>query len=76
MSAVHRELNADNKGDCWGLPDVMHFDAFPARTGFMMLAGCTLGRKELLDLYDRLPVESDDEEARRNIASRQPMLWM
>lgn len=57
-------------------PDVMHFDAFPARTGFMMLAGCTLGRKELLDLYDRLPVESDDEEARRNIASRQPMLWM
>jgi len=57
-------------------PDVMHFDAFPARAGFMMLAGCTLGRRELLDLYDRLPVESSDEEARRNIATRQPMLWM
>ncbi len=57
-------------------PDVMHFNAFPARTGFMMLAGCSLGRSELLELYDRLPAESTDEEARRNIAARQPMLWM
>ncbi len=57
-------------------PDVMHFDAFPARHGFLILAGYALGRQELLDLYDRLPVESQDEEARRNIASRQPMLWM
>lgn len=57
-------------------PDVMHFDAFPARAGFMMLAGCSLGRRELLDLYGQLPVESTDEEARRNIATRQPMLWM
>lgn len=57
-------------------PDVMHYDAFPARAGYMMLAGCTLGRKELLTLYDSLPPESTDEEARRNIATRQPMLWM
>ena len=57
-------------------PDVMHYEAFPARTGYMMLAGCTLGREELLKLYDSLPVESTDEEARRNIATRQPMLWM
>ena len=62
---------------CWPYPpDVMHFDAFPARYGFMILAGCALGRRELLDLYDRLPAESTDEEARRNIASRQPMLWV
>lgn len=57
-------------------PDVMHFDAFPARAGFMMLAGCTLGQRELLDLYERLEPESTDEEARRNIATRQPLLWM
>ena len=57
-------------------PDVMHFDAFPARHGFLLLAGCTMGRKELLDLYYSLPKESRDEEARRNIASRQPMLWV
>jgi len=61
----------------WPHPkDVMHFEAFPARHGFMLLAGCTLGRQELLDKYDGLPVESLDEEARRNIASRQPLLWM
>ena len=57
-------------------PDVMHFDAFPARHGFLFLAGCTMGIKKLLDLYDGLPPESLDEEARRNIASRQPMLWV
>ncbi|MDO5417691.1 MAG: alginate lyase family protein [Lachnospiraceae bacterium] len=57
-------------------PDVMHFDAFPARAGFMMMAGCVLGKEELLELYRSLPVESKDEEARRNIAVRQPMLWM
>lgn len=63
--------------DSWPYPpDVMHFDAFPARYGFMLFAGCRLGRKELLDLYRRLPLESTDEEARRNIASRQPLLWM
>lgn len=63
--------------DCWPYPpDVMHFDAFPARSGFMLLAGCSLGRKELLELYYRLPEESTDEEARRNIAARQPLLWM
>lgn len=54
----------------------MHYDAFPARAGHMMLTGCALGRRELLELYDRLPAESTDEEARRNIATRQPMLWM
>ena len=57
-------------------PDVMHFNAFPARHGFLLLAGCTMGRQELLDLYYKLPKESQDEEARRNIASRQPMLWI
>ena len=57
-------------------PDIMHFDAFPARYGFMLFAGCVLGRKELLELYEKLPQESTDEEARRNIASRQPMLWV
>jgi len=57
-------------------PDVMHFEAFPARTSFMMFAGCRLGMAELLAFYRSLPVESMDEEARRNIAVRLPYLWM
>lgn len=57
-------------------PDVMHFDAFPARTSFMIFAGCVLGRQELLELFKSLPMESDDDEARRNIAVRVPYLWV
>ncbi len=60
----------------WPYPkDVMHFDAFPARASFMQFAGCALGIPQLLELYQSLPLESQDEEARRNIAVRQPMLW-
>lgn len=57
-------------------PDVMHYDAYPARAGFMKFAGYRLGRKELLDLYEQLPKDIPDEEARRNVSVRQPMLWM
>lgn len=57
-------------------PDVMHFDAFPARTSFMVFAGYRLKIPELTILYERLPFKTDDEEARRNRAVRQPMLWI
>lgn len=57
-------------------PDVMHFDAFPARASFMLFAGNRLHIPELINLYESLPPESEDEEARRNIAVRQPELWM
>ena len=45
-------------------PDVMHFEAFPARAGFMMFAGCALGREELLNLYDSLPAVFFKEQRR------------
>lgn len=61
----------------WPYPkDVMHFDAFPDRASFMVFAGYTLGRRELLQLYQSLPLESEDEEARRNLAVRIPWLWI
>lgn len=56
--------------------DVMHFDAFPARASFMVFAGLRLNIPELIQLYERLPFESEDEEARRNVAVRQPALWL
>lgn len=56
--------------------DVMHFDAFPVRASFMVFAGSSLGRQELIDLFESLPLETDDEEARRNVAVRIPYLWM
>lgn len=61
----------------WPYPaDIMHFDAFPARASFLVFAGCTLGRRDLLDFYNSLPFEIADEEARRNIAVRLPWLWL
>lgn len=56
--------------------DVTHYDSFPARASFMMLAGCHYGIQELVDLFHSLPFESQDEEVRRNVAAREPMLWM
>ncbi len=56
--------------------DVEHFDSFPARASFMMFAGCRYGIRELVDLFHSLPFESQDEEVRRNVAVREPMLWM
>lgn len=55
--------------------DVMHFDAFPVRMSFMLFAGNLLKRPELVQLYESLPFETADEEARRNAAIRMPYLW-
>lgn len=57
-------------------PDIMHFDAFPVRYSFLLFAGYTLGIPEYIDFYHCLPYESADEEARRNLAVRQPVLWL
>ena len=55
--------------------DVMHFDAFPVRMSFMLFAGNLLKRPELVQLYESLPFETADEEARRNAAVRMAYLW-
>ena len=63
--------------ESWPYPkDVSHFDSFPARASFQLFAGCTLEREELVDLYKNLPLESEDEEVRRNIGIRMPDLWL
>ena len=59
----------------WFLPpDVEHFDGWPARASFMVLAGLHYGDGKYLNLYKSLPYESFDEEVRRNLAIRQPIL--
>ncbi len=57
-------------------PDVMHFEAFPVRYSFLVFAGLTLGDERCLNLYRRLPLHTDDEEARRNMGVQYPMLWV
>lgn len=61
--------------DHWFLPpDVEHFESWPARAPFMVLAGLQSGNRQWLDLYNALPEESHDPEVRRNLGIRWPAL--
>jgi hypothetical protein len=42
----------------------------------MLFSGLTLGREEYLKFYFSLPMESEDSEVRRNIAIREPLLFL
>ncbi|MDI6619020.1 MAG: alginate lyase family protein [Clostridiales bacterium] len=56
--------------------DVEHFDGWPVRMSFMLFAGLALGERKYLDLWYRLDPDPKDEEIRRNMAIRQPILWV
>ena len=59
-----------------GTPNfVMNFYAFPVRMSFLLFEGNLLKRPELVQLYESLPFETADKEARRNAAIRMPYLW-
>jgi len=61
----------------WFLPDdVEHFDAWPARASFMVFAGLHYRDERYSKLYRSLPPESFNEEVRRNLAIRQPILLL
>ena len=57
-------------------PDVEHFDAWPVRQPALLFAGCALEKQNYLDLWQRLDPDPADDEIRRNLAVRQPLLWM
>ncbi len=62
--------------DAWPYPtDVAHFEAFPVPYAFLYFAHARLGREDCLALYERLPAETRDEEALRNLSVRWPQLW-
>lgn len=61
----------------WFLPsDVEHHDAWPARASFMLFAALKTGDERYLKLYRSLPYESSNDEVRRNLAIRQPILMI
>ncbi len=61
----------------WPYPDdVEHFDGWPARVPSLLLAGRALQKQEYMDLWNRLNIEPVNPEVRRNIAIRQPILWI
>jgi len=57
-------------------PDVEQDDGWPARMPFMLLAGLRFRDERYLRLWETLPGNPASPEIRRNIAIRQPLLWL
>jgi hypothetical protein len=57
-------------------PDVMYFESWPMRQEALLFAGVAYKRPDYLDLWKKLPAESDVEEVVRNYFIRQPVLWL
>ena len=66
---------ADKKS--WPMkPDVMYYDQWPMRQNSLLFAGLAFGRQDYLDLWKKLPADSNVEEVIRNFFIRQPVLWV
>ena len=61
----------------WPLkPDVMYFAEWPMRQSSLLFAGLALRRPDYVELWKRLPADSNVEEVIRNFFIRQPVLWV
>jgi hypothetical protein len=61
----------------WPKPaDVMYFEYWPMRQEALLFGGLALHRKDYLDLWRKLPADSDVDEVIRNYFIRQPLLWV
>jgi hypothetical protein len=56
-------------------PDVMYDEYWPRRQASLLFAGAALEEPSYLDLWSRLPADSEVEEVVRNFFVRQPLLW-
>src|SRR5947209_15633642 len=61
----------------WPLkPDVMYDKEWPMRQASLLFAGLALNRPDYLELWKKLPADSNVEEVIRNFFIRQPVLWV
>lgn len=56
--------------------DVLHFDEWPVRQPCLLFGGIAVGERRYLDLFARLPADPENEEVRRNLPVRHPLLWV
>ena len=61
----------------WKLkPDVMYFEYWPMRQESLLFAGLAYDRQDYIDVWKKLPADSDVDEVIRNYFIRQPVLWV
>lgn len=66
---------ADKKS--WPLkPDVMYYEQWPMRQASLLFAGIAYNRPDYIELWKKLPADSNVEEVIRNFFIRQPVLWV
>ena len=56
--------------------DVEHFDSYPTRQIYLFLTALENNDKNLLDFWMSFDPDPKDIEVRRNLAMRQPVLWI
>ena len=59
-----------------GKHDVMHWDDWPVRQPALLFGALAAGRRDWLELWQRLEPDPSDEEVRRNFPIRNPVLWV
>jgi hypothetical protein len=57
-------------------PDVMYDQYWPMRQSSLLFAGISLGRPDYIEMWKKLPADSNVEEVVRNFFIRQPVLWI
>lgn len=61
----------------WPLkPDIMYDREWPMRQNSLLFAGLALQRPDYVDIWKKLPADSQVEEVIRNFFIRQPVLWI
>jgi hypothetical protein len=57
-------------------PDVMYYEYWPMRQQALLFGGLAYRHADYLDLWKKLPADSDVDEVNRNYFIRQPVLWV
>ena len=57
-------------------PDVMYYDEWPMRQNSLLFAGIAFNRLDYINVWRKLPADSNVEEVVRNFFIRQPVLWV
>jgi len=57
-------------------PDIQAWEGWPARQPCLLFAGMAYEERKYVELWKKLPADPSDAEVRRNIAIKQPVLWV
>jgi len=57
-------------------PDVMYFDQWPMRQEALFFGALAYQRNDYLEVWKKLPADSEVDEVVRNFFIRQPVLWV